>query len=373
MPPIDPATLPGMPAPFWFVEFFKVLGFCLHLVPMNLWYAGIPLAMWLAWRGDGPARRWSARLMTQMPVLIAFGVNFGIVPLLFAQVGYYWAFYPATILMAWFWLGIILLLIPAYYGVYAYSMGLGDSPLPAWRQAAGWGAAVFFVAIGFLFANGWSLMTNTADWKPLWLDHNVGGAATGLALNVGDPSLWPRWLMLFGLALLTTAAWTVIDAAFLARRESDEYRSWARSFAWRLAAAGMIWFAVAGSWYAFGTWPAAVRTAMWGGPLVILTLVTAAAPGLTVALAYLAERRPSDGLLAAGVGLAQFAALALNATSRQIVQNVELAPLLNPASQIEAVEWSPLVAFLLIFVAGAAVIAWMVAQIWGLPPHVKEA
>ena len=35
----------GVPAPFWFVELFKVLGFTLHMVPMNLFYAGILVAM----------------------------------------------------------------------------------------------------------------------------------------------------------------------------------------------------------------------------------------------------------------------------------------------------------------------------------------
>ncbi len=79
--------------------------------------------MWLHARGNQHARRFAARLLQQMPVIVAFGVNLGIVPLLFVQVAYYKVFYPATILMAWFWLAIIGLLIPAYYGVYAYAVG----------------------------------------------------------------------------------------------------------------------------------------------------------------------------------------------------------------------------------------------------------
>ena len=57
MEPIDPITLPGLPAPFWFVQFFKVLGFTLHLVPMNLWYAGMVLAVWLHFRGSEHGKR----------------------------------------------------------------------------------------------------------------------------------------------------------------------------------------------------------------------------------------------------------------------------------------------------------------------------
>ena len=123
---IDSASA-NIPAPFWFVQFFKWLGFTLHIVPMNLWYAGLLVALWLHLRGDQHARRFAARLLQQMPVIVALGVNFGVVPLLFVQLAYYKVFYPATILMAWFWLAIIGLLIP-HYGVYAYAWGIQCSP-----------------------------------------------------------------------------------------------------------------------------------------------------------------------------------------------------------------------------------------------------
>jgi hypothetical protein len=165
---IDPVSA-GLPAPFWFVEFFKWLGFTLHAVPMNLWYAGFIVALWLHLRGSVYGRRFAGRLLRQMPILVALGINFGVVPLLFIQLAYYKAFYPATILMAWFWMAIIGLLIPAYYGVYAYASRIGDEESPAdWRTAAGWIAAALFLVIGFLFANGLSLMDHVERWHELW-------------------------------------------------------------------------------------------------------------------------------------------------------------------------------------------------------------
>ena len=135
---IDQASAAGMPAPVWFVQFFKALGFTLHAVPMNLWYAGLLVALLLRVVGNEHARRFAARLLRQMPVIVAVGVNLGIVPLLFLQLAYYKVFYPATILMAWFWLAIIGLLIPAYYGVYAYAWGIrgGDGPFTQLRRFA---------------------------------------------------------------------------------------------------------------------------------------------------------------------------------------------------------------------------------------------
>ena len=113
----------------------------------------------------------------------------------------------------------------------------------------------FFLAIGFLFANGLSLMDHVERWPGLWEDHSLAGAAPGTALNVGDPTLFPRWLLMFTLALGTTAVWLLVDTFILAGKTTDEaYRQWALGFARHLYTFSMIWAAVAGTWYVFGTW-----------------------------------------------------------------------------------------------------------------------
>ncbi len=355
----------GVPAPFWFVELFKVLGFTLHMVPMNLFYAGILVAMLLERAGGTPGRRFSARLMSQMPVIVAFGVNFGIVPLLFVQVAYNKAFYPATILMAWFWIGVIALLIPAYYGVYDYAFGLrGATPLAPRRRAVGWFSAMLFLAIGFIFANALSLMTGVGRWPQLLENHGSAGAALGTALNTSDPTLWPRWLLMFGLALGTTAVWMLVDAAWFAGKESDDYRRWAKQFATWLYGLSFVWVAEAGTWYVLGTWAEGVRQIMFAWPGLLLTGLTAAAPGLL--LAWLVWRRKEpllDRRQATWLGLAQFGVLGINAISRQVVQNLELRPYLDVAAQPTAVQWSPLVLFLALFVVGLGIVAWMVLQV----------
>lgn len=359
---IGPSSPLGYPAPYWFLVLFKVLGFTLHLVPMNLWYAGIVLAMLLHWRGDEQARRLSSRLMQQMPIIIALGVNFGIVPLLFIQVAYYKVFYPATILMAWPWFSVIILLTLAYYGVYIYVIGLRENRLTRRRQIVGWVTALLFIVMGFLFSNAFSLMTNVEAWPALWQRTSVAGAPLGLALNTSDPTLWPRWLMVFGLALTTTAAYVVVDAAFFARQESDDYKRRAVQVALRVYTVGLVWFAAAGSWYVFGTWRTDVREMMLSGPLMILTGVTAIGPGLPWLL-ILGQRRGVKRGLAAATALAQFLVLALNAISRQIVQNAELSRFLDVRAEPVVIQWSPLVLFLLAFVVGLGIVAWMLSRL----------
>jgi hypothetical protein len=299
--------------------------------------------------------------MTQMPIIIALGINFGIVPLLFTQVSYYKAFYPATILMAWPWFSIIVLLIFAYYGVYLYAVGLRDGKMTRPRTRAGWVAAVLFIIIGFIFSNAFTLMTNLRAWPGLWQQTSVAGAATGTGLNTGDPTLLPRWLMVFGLALLTTAAYAVVDAGLFASKEPAAYRRWAPGFGLKLASVGIIWFAVTGSWYVFGTWAIEDRQMMLSGSLVALTALTALSPGLPWLL-ILAQRRMAVPALAALAGVAQFGVLALNATSRQVVQNIELRRFVDVTAEPLNIQWSPLVVFLLLFVGGLIVVGWMVSK-----------
>ena len=161
------------------MQFFKWLGFTLHAVPMNLWYAGLLVALWLHLRGNEQARRFGGRLLRQMPIIVAVGVNLGVVPLLFVQLAYPKVFYPATILMAWFWLAIIGLLTRPITASMptpgAFAMGRRT-----WPAGASWPAGArpcFFIAIGFCFANGLSLMEHVARWPELWQRHSTAGAA----------------------------------------------------------------------------------------------------------------------------------------------------------------------------------------------------
>jgi hypothetical protein len=360
-----------LPAPPEFILVMKTIGFALHAVPMNLWYAGILVAMLLAWRGSEHARRFSARLMREMPIVIALGINFGIVPLLFTQVGFGTVFYPATILMAWPWMLVVALLLPAYYGVYIYSHALAEhgERMGSFARAAGWTAALCFPAIGFLFANAMSLMENVGGWEKLYLGHNYYGAALGTALNTADPRLWPRWLMMFGIALTTTATWVVFDAGWFGRKEDAAYHAWARRFAWKLYLVGMVWFAATGSWYVFGTWPQATKEAMFKTPWLPLTVATAVSPGAVwLWLLFTASGNgPISRPVAAAAGLLQFGVVLLNAVSRQVVQQLELAPAYNILQQKADPQWAPLAIFGAIAVVAIGLIAWMIYQVARLP------
>ncbi len=361
---IGPASPLGSPAPFWFITFFKVLGFILHMIPMNIWYAGMLIVAIYATFGRGHQRELAHRLSRTMPVVVALGINLGIVPLLFTQVGYYQFYYPTGILMAGAWFSVIVILIFAYYGVYIYSLSVRKGRTTKFAIAAAWVSSVAFIFIGFLFANNFSLMTNVGNWIHIFEGTNVAGAVTGTALNIADPTLIPRWLMMFGLAVTTTAVFIAFDAVYFRRRDtSEDYRRWAGNFSFLLYAAGTVWFAAMGSWYIFGALGKETLGKVTSSPFGYLLFgLTAISPGLVFAI-LLSQRKGLKKKAVLFASLFQLVVLSLNAVSRQWVQNIEIFRFEDVSGLPVNIQWSPMIVFLILFVFGLTVVGWMIAKI----------
>ncbi len=370
---IAPSSPLGNPAPFWFITFFKVLGFILHMIPMNIWYAGMLLIAIFATFGKNHSEQLAHRLSRSMPIIVAMGINLGIVPLLFTQVGYPQFYYPAGDLIGWPWLSVIFFLIFAYYGVYVYSLSVRNIKKTKFAIASAWVSSILFIIIGFLFANNFSLMVNVDEWVKIFNTTNVAGAVTGRALNISDPTLFPRWLMMFGIAMMTTAIYILIDASqFKKSSTTQQYKVWAMKFAFILFSLGMVWFAVTGSWYIFGaldrfTFESAINSPLITG-LFILTALSPGATWLILLLMFIRGKSnllPSKSLVALSA-LAQFVVIALNAVSRQWVQNTELLRYRDVTKEIVNTQWSPMIVFLCLFVVGLGVVAWMIFKVMAI-------
>jgi hypothetical protein len=356
--PVSPL---GYPTPFWFIELFKVLGFSLHVAPMNLWYAGTVVAVLLGAFGRSHARTAGDHIARALPFALAFGINFGIIPLLFMQVAYYQFFYPATVLMAWPWFLVFWMVMVGYFAAYLYKLALEGRVPALWGRRSGWLAAGIFIVVGFLFANALSLMAGPARWWGIFRGANIAGAATGLAINWGDPTLIPRWLFMFALALTTTAVFVLLDAAFLSGRDEESYRCYARRLAFALYTLGLALFVGFGSWYIFGTRSFALPMALRNPVMRIVFPLTMVSPGLPWLLLLLQLKSPTRKL-AWLTGLSQFAVIVLNATSRQWLQNVELGRYANLAARPVELQLVALIVFLVMFVAGIGLIAWMAGK-----------
>ncbi|MDO4571493.1 MAG: hypothetical protein Q4D38_14000 [Planctomycetia bacterium] len=360
---IDTSTIEALPAPVWFILFFKTLGFVLHSALMNLWLAAFPIALWFIRRDRTEGKLWASRQLRQMPFIITFGVNFGIVPLLFIQVLYPRVFYPATILMAWFWILIIVLLVPAYYGAYVCAFGLPKNTqrLARWRYLFGALSALFFVLIGFIFTNGLTLVSRPDSWGEIWLSHSTAGASVGTGSALGEAILLPRFLLTLGLALGTTAAWALLDRALFMKEISPAYRQWSNRFALVLSLASILVYSSAFVWYLFAQKKEVVETLL-GSAGLPFTLAAFASPFVLFVAVLLNVRLGAvrfPRLLGTLPFVVQIFSLGTNAIWRQGIQIRELSPWLPLSSMRVGGETWPAVLFLATFVVGVGVIVWM--------------
>lgn len=359
---LSPSNPLGNPAPFWFLEVFKVLGFTLHLVPMNLWYAGMILITTIGIFGKGMNKTAANHLANAMPIIVALGINFGIIPLLFTQVAYHKFYYASSILMAWPWISVIALLIFAYYGVYIYAIRIRAGKVTTLARISGWISAIAFIVIGFLFANNMSLMTNVDRWIEIFQSTNAAGAVTGMALNLGEPTLIPRWLMVLGMSFTTVGAYIVFDGAYFSRKESDEFRAFAPKYGLKIYFVGLVIFGAMAMWYFFVAMPKSMYDALMSQQLfVFFFILTAVFPILILPILFLQSKKRTK-VLALTLGIAQFLFLGLNAICRQWVQNAEVKRYFDAAEEVVNIQWSPMIVFLILFVIGVTIVIWMVSK-----------
>ena len=415
MPLFDAATAQGLPAPFWFVQLFKTLGFALHLIPMGIILVGLPFSL-LFWLGVGSVngKRLAQRIFQQIPIFIALGINFGIVPLLFVQLAYPKAFYTPTILLSWHWLGVLPLTLVAYYASYLCASGAKKERL--WSTAF-WAcvATVCFVAVGLVFSSVWTLFERPYEWAGLWdasaktvktlggLKLGGDGAASGLAYYWQDPSIYLRFGGILGLAFYALATWVVFDSFYVyngprpltkeeqaamknrlaeedegeedgkkrrkkARKpiqeEPAKFQFWTISISFLCVLLGIITIVPTLGQYLWQSANQLRELEVWSEPLWITLLVgSISALALPIIFLSIAKLRKMSGrALACCMTFCELVLIGCFATMRQILQNVRLSPYFDPSALNDpnAVQWTPILAFLGAFLVAVALIVALI-------------
>ncbi len=103
---------------------------------------------------------------------------------------------------------------------------------------------------------------------------------------------------------MTTAVYIVFDAFHLKKAStSPQYKAWAVKFAFGFFTLGMIWFAVMGSWYIFGTLDKFTLNHVTGDPMImVIFLLTAISPGAPWVALLLMRVRISSNILPSSKG-----------------------------------------------------------------------
>ena len=105
----------------------------------------------------------------RLPTVMAFVINLGVPPLLFAQVLYGRALYTSSVLIGAYWISVIFLLMASYYGLY-YSAKRAEARRP-WT-ATGLAALLLALTIAFIYSNNMTLMLRPQVWAGMYREQS---------------------------------------------------------------------------------------------------------------------------------------------------------------------------------------------------------
>ncbi len=344
LPSFDPL---GLPAPIWFLLALKVFGFWVHMVFMGLWFAGFIVGLLLL-SSNGNLRFVGQKILKRMPIIIAFGVNAGIVPLLFLQVLYPQFFYTSTILQGWYWFFVIILVILAYYGTYYYVYNVDRPERTRSAYFVGWLSALIFLFLGIVFASEMQFMVSPERWSDFF-SSSIGGAVPGNSLAFSGTAL-QRYFMVFGLSLSTVAAFIAFDKhALTGLKEIDSGEL--KTLIFGLTFLGLVVFGSGALPYLRYLQPYLKGIGLW-------QFLAGIGPFLALLGGFLYLIQPSR-TTAWFLVILQALSLLFNAITRQIVQVRELSKYVNLSSLPMNVQFSPILLFLITLVVGILVIVWL--------------
>ncbi len=308
-----------MPSSGYILKTLLIITFFVHFILVNIVLGSAVLATVNAFKKT-PLPGGTAADAAFMPDALALAVNFGVAPLLFAQVVYESLLYSSSVLMALWWLAVPLLVMFTYYALYISKGGSRQSN--GWRRLLLLLITLLLLFIAFILVTNNTLMLRPDTW-PEWFKKPGGNM-----LNTGDAVFAPRYLFVLFSAL-------AVGGLFMAARSAWRLRGLAvnGAEAERLVAGGnerikyglhcyqlfLLLQFCAGLWLLFAL-PQHIRAMFTGGGVwTTLALALAITGG---ACAILAAR---NGKVWAAVCL-EFAVMLVLIVARDMTRVAMLAP-----------------------------------------------
>lgn len=356
-----------LPAPVWLLKALHDLTFSLHLASVGLLLGGLSLGLIFAllgrFRESAVMTQAGGMLIHRLPTVMAFVINLGIPPLLFAQVLYGRALYTSSVLIGTYWIAVILLLMGSYYGLYA-AAGLAARQKPWFGP--GFAALLLILTIAFIYSNNMTLMIRPQAWSAMYL-HNP----TGFQLNSSDPTLMPRWL--FFLTGSFPAAGAALLLMALQSGVSDELARFLTRAGGLVLAIAIVLQALLAQ-MTMGAQPQGIVNSVMGDSLyhnfVFGWLATAALLAVLGVLAGLGKR--ANALIAIVASVVAFLNVVSTTMVRDGVRDVTLrAAGFDVWDRHVTANWSVIGLFLVLLVAAVVVIAWLVG-VAGKAKRVEE-
>ncbi len=339
----------------WF-DLLLIATFILHLLVMNFMLGGGLISVLNMFRPQSQNQLLNKEISVKWPFTIAFAVNLGVAPLLFIQVIYGHFIYTSSILMAVWWLSVIILLILAYYGAYIYDFKFDR--LKTLKAPLLLVVVVLMLYIAFFFTNNMTLMLQPERWQAYF--QNTGGTF----LNLGDPVLVPRYLHMVtgsvavaGLGVAALGYFNLIrtglDREWMIRRGLGYFR-----------AATMVQVLI-GIWFLISL-PTHIMT-LFLGKSVVGTLLLVMGVVLAVAGLFLAKRGKPMAVIGTGSIL-----LVVMVLIRDLVRQAYLQPYFQLSDLTLQKESSSFIFFLVVLVIGITLIGYMLKLLAGCERQVSR-
>ncbi|MBI1291644.1 hypothetical protein GC173_10440 [bacterium] len=356
-PAVDPIPLP---APVWLFKVLHIVTLALHFAAMQLLVGGLLLAtLWAAlgrMRRDPVQLSASGAVVTRLPVVMTYVINFGVPPLLFAQVLYGRAIYTSSVLMGVYWISVIFILIAAYWLLYVVAKRAEMGKAWAW---IGLVSALLILKVAAIYVSNMTLMIRPDVWQEMYRS-NPGGTQ----MHSGDPTVWPRFffMMVGALAVAGVGLMTLGLKKSLASGVGDYL---ARNGGLVLAGAALAQAGLA--FWVMGRQPEGVATDLAANSIwrvgEFAWLGTAA---LMVACGVFAAVAPAGRRLIPVVvaGLVAFLNIASMTLVRDGIRDVTLLQHgFDVWDRTVVTNWSVVSIFLFLFVVMLGVIGWLISVV----------
>lgn len=337
----------AIPVAWGWLEGLLLVTFVIHILLMNVVVGGTILSVIRSiWGPPSPAVFTTGK---KLPTVLALAVNFGVAPLLFIQMLYGQFMYTSSVLMAAYWLGIVAMLIVAYYGLYIF-VYKADSVGSRWALRI---SCLLMLTIAFLFTNNMTLMLHPERWLEYF------ASPSGTILVTSDKTFFPRWLHFMtaavavgGLFQAVLYDWKLRRSAPISSTIKNEYtahRLWGmRLFAWGSAAqigvGGMFLFSL----------PQNIRVLFLGGENLHTGGLIIALAGVAILLHYAFRNRVWPCVWAT-----IFTVFAMSIV-RALLRGAYLKPYFSVTTLPVLPEYSPMILFFGVLGICVCVMAYMV-------------
>ncbi len=367
--PIPPADPLGIPAPAWVFESLYILTFFLHIVFMNFILGGMLIVMVNEWINSTKSYALEANriVLKVMPVVLSFAITMGVAPLLFVQVLYGQFFYTSNIMMGFYWFSIFILVTIGFYLIYVMIMVRSKNNEAALTvkllSAVAW---LIFLTVALLFTNNAVLTENPHYWEAIYT-----GQSSWLA---PDATLLPRYLHNVVGATAIGGFW--IAALGLVQRTYHPEKEETGMFMYKQ---GLLWAAVVtgieivvGFYFLLSLGLDRIKEFIQGGVLFYgwtVSVLTGIGALLLLVLAY---AKPDNPKFLWGSGALLAITLFGMSMGRYLLRTISLDEHFTVSELTVNPFYSSLFLFLVTFVIGLIVLAWLVKVAWRAGSHTSN-